>query len=344
MTVKQHTPSGAQRSTSARIQSHTAKSSRSKGKDAASDKLTTKRPAKDKAAGGPRNLSAAEQRAADELTAERIQAILSDPKTPKGVAGKLQKLVNKLGEWATPYIDETPGFYARMFLASAEAVRAGNVIPTEDAAEAMTTFANVTLLAENREPQAYKVARRCTEIYADWLGRKKGRKYADGAHFFMEHVDAVLEGGDGLMPNPDSKYFVPLFVKAFNERGPRDRHVRKLLDLIKRVDEGADLNALRDEDERARAERSALYEAEELAKPEPKDKTSAEWRRWKLRRMKTALRGKDKDAATAAVKEFIGYAEGFLGQRRFVVSEVEELLPGLITFWQRARSKGKGKK
>jgi len=79
----------------------------------------------------------------------------------------------------------------------------------------------------------------------------------DGANYFVEHVDAVLDCEDGLLPNPDSRYFVPLFVEAFNARGPRDRHVRRLLDLIRKVDAGADLNALHDAAEREHEARAA---------------------------------------------------------------------------------------
>jgi hypothetical protein len=203
--------------------------------------------------------TAAQLRDADELTASRVRAILSDPKMPSSVAGKLQRLVNKLGELTDAPAPDTADFYADTFLLAAETVRGGMPNTPDERAEAAPLYADVARYAERHEPEAHKLARRSREIYAEWLGRKKGRRYADGAHFFVEHTNAVLEGGEGLNPNPDSKYFEPLFVEAFNERGPRDRQVRRLLDLIKRVDEGADLNALRDEATHASKEREQAH-------------------------------------------------------------------------------------
>lgn len=224
MTAKKHTPSGAQRSMSGRTQTRPDKTSppKGKGKDAASDKLT----------------------------AERIHSILSDPKTPDSVAGELREMVNRLGEWVSADVPETPDFFAEVFRNSVESVHAGRTIPTDKADEARAILAGLTLYAEEHEPQEYKVARRCAEIY--------DAAAAPGADYFREQVDAVLEGGeDGLIPNPDSRYFLPLFVESMRERGPRDKRVRRLLDLIRRVDEGADLNALHAEDERQFAERTA---------------------------------------------------------------------------------------
>lgn len=151
-----------------------------------------------------------------------------------------------------PDIGETPDFIARAFIASAEGVRRGRVIPDGEESEAADTLARVIQLAERHEPEAYKVARRCAEIYDALDGA--------GATYFLEHTDAILEGGEGLMPNPDSRYFTPLFVEAVRERDPQDKRVRRLLDLIKRVDEGVGLNALyakreRESDERAEASR-----------------------------------------------------------------------------------------
>jgi hypothetical protein len=227
MTVKKHTPSGAQNSTSAR---------------------TKNRPA------DPRD---------DELTAGRIRTILSNSGVKQSVKGRVQKLVGELyeaGEWDT--LPETPEYYGLLF----DQTHINNHLSrgTAEPAE-REIYDKLAAVIARHEPKAYKVARRCREIYADWLGRKNGRKYADGATYFAEHVDAVLEGGeDGLIPNPDSKYFVPLFVEAYNDRGPRDHHMRKLLDLIRKVDAGADLNALRDEAERERREYAAKHKPKDV--------------------------------------------------------------------------------
>jgi hypothetical protein len=186
---------------------------------------------------------------ADELTAERIRAILSDSNTGERVTLRLRSFIDQLGAATDTPAPETPDFYVYTFAHGAESLRVGDIARGE-VEEARAVVEEITRLAERHEPKAFKVARRCREIYEAAEG--------DGATFFADHVDVVLEGGDdGLIPNPDSKYFVPLFVEAWNERGPRDRRVRKLLDLIKRVDEGADLNALRDEAERKWEENAA---------------------------------------------------------------------------------------
>lgn len=221
--------------------------------------MTTRKPTTTKGKGSKGKQSAAQLRAADEQTAGRVRAILSDQKTPSAVAGKLQSLVDKLGELFGSPAPDTPDFYAETFLYAAGVAREGMPNTSDECAEAAPVLDALTVYAERHEPKAHKVARRCVEIFTHWQRRKR----TDGAFYFVEHTDAVLEGGEGINPNPDSKYFVPLFVEAFNERGPRDRRVRKLLDLIKRVDEGADLNALYDEAERETKERARAHESKD---------------------------------------------------------------------------------
>ena len=187
------------------------------------------------------------QRAADELTAERIRAILSDPKTGERVTLKLTGLLNKLGSATDAPVLESPDFFAHTFAHGSAALLAGDV-PRFEVKEAREAAAEIARLAERHEPKAFRVARRCAEIWEAAEG--------EGANYFVAHVDAVLDCNDGLVPNPDSTYFEPLFVEAFNASGPRDRDVRRLLDLIKRVDAGADLNALAEEDNRRWEERA----------------------------------------------------------------------------------------
>lgn len=294
-----------------------------------------------------RGTSRKTREAADVLTAARVRAILSDPKMPSRVAGKLQGLINRLGEHTDAPVPETPDFYADAFAFGTERLRLGTVARLE-VKEAREAAEQIIRLAEQHEPQAHKVARRCAEIYADWLGRKKGRKYADGATYFVEHVDNVLEGGeDGLMPNPDSKYFLPLFIEAFNDRGARDYRVRELLDLIKRVDEGADLNALHDEAESREDARRASRRAADLAKPEPKDRLSDEWRYWKIRQLSAALEGGDAEAWGEFWKYLDAYKDAALSADVYTATAytaARQMLPDLLIFWQKAQPKGKGKK
>lgn len=134
-----------------------------------------------------------------------------------------------------------------------------------------------------------KVARRCVEIYV-------AEQDGDAAHFFLEHgVDPVMSSSsDNLMVDtPEHELFVYLFVRAAREyrdaKAPNE--YTRLLDIIRRVGEGETLAELRTEDECRWEEFSAQRKAEELAKPEPKDKLSAEWRYWKLRRIEHAFGG-----------------------------------------------------
>jgi hypothetical protein len=152
------------------------------------------------------------------------------------------------------------------------------------------------------------------------------------------------------MIDPRSEFFVPFFVKAAREAGPKDADYRRLLDLIRRVDGGADLNELRDEAKSARAERDRAKTAAILAAPEPRDKTSTDWRIWTLRRIEAAMRGDDVEAAGEAWGEFWGFFDAFkdalLSQDAYTDADVRDasaLLPMLIIHWQKAQGAAKRK-
>jgi hypothetical protein len=280
-----------------------------------------------------------------------VRAILSDPKTPSSVAGKLRGLINRLGGATDAPPPEAGDFYAHAFAYGSESLRLGDV-PRFEVKEAREAAEQIARIAERHEPKEYKLARRIAEIYDDWLGRKPGRKHADGAHYFVEHVDAVLEGGeDGLIPNPDSKYFTPLFVESMRDRGPRDRHVRKLLDLIRRVDEGADLNALYDEKKRRQDEAHAGREAAIIDTPEPKDKTSDEWRIWELRHAEAGMGSEDPAERVEGWGRFWSffdtYRDTLMGRMDYTPGDVGtamSLLPTLVISWQREQPKGAKRK
>lgn len=274
---------------------------------------------------------AAYDSAAVELTAERIRSILSDPKAPRRVKGKLEELSYQLYADTNAFSEPTPDSCAADFCNGAISL---SVTPNE---EARAIYDEIVRLADASEPKEYKVARRCVEIYNTAKG--------NGAHYFAEHVDAVLEGGDdGLIPNPDSRYFMPLFVEAMRERGPRDRRVRSLLDLIQRVDEGADLKALRDE---AEAQAEGKRRRTKLTAPEPKDKTSDEWRYWKIFRMEEALRKGDVEAWGEIWSYFDGFKDVLLSREGYTAADASaarQMIPDLLIFWQKAQPKSKGKK
>ncbi|MFL6332046.1 MAG: hypothetical protein ACJ754_01735 [Pyrinomonadaceae bacterium] len=182
-------------------------------------------------------------------------------------------------------------------------------------------------------PGALQVGHRVVEIYNSWLKRKRGRKYADGAYYFATRVDAVMEAGEGVLLDINSDYFLSFFVKAATEVGPEDYHYRKLLDLVKGVDAGAaDLNALYDEGKREERERADPANAPELSQPEPEDKTSRDWRIWKLRQIEYGFTSGNSEAYAASWDFYRELLTGLVEDESFFhVSFARTLLPHLIT-------------
>jgi hypothetical protein len=169
MTVKKHTPSGAQSSTSARNQNHPAKSDRQKGK----------------------------------------------AKARANIERAIRAQVDADGKAAQPH-----------------AMKA--YLETYD------------LYLKN--PEAAKVAERCVEIWNAQRARDK-EQGTDGCYHFMAcGVDPILDcSSDGLMVgSPDDALFTYLFMRAAAEYKdePTPNQYTDLLDLIKSVDEGADLAEL----------------------------------------------------------------------------------------------------
>lgn len=202
----------------------------------------------------PKNGKAGHTLPVERLTAGRIRSIFADPKTKTAVRKRLNGLIGDLfNEHGAGDLEETPELVKLEFEAGAFGLRYDEEKGNPN--DGRPIFEEIVKLAERHEPEECKVARRCVEICNDWLGRKEGREHPEGAFHFMRHIDAVLEAGEGVLVSYDSEYFAPFFVKAARERGPKDYHYRALLDLIRRVDEGADLNALADEGKRQKAER-----------------------------------------------------------------------------------------
>lgn len=148
--------------------------------------------------------------------------------------------------------------------------------------------------------EEYRVALRVIR-----LAEIEHEREGEGWNFLIEHVDEVTtNGADGLCPNPDSQFFVPVFVAAVRDIGRDHRAYVALKDLLAEVDAGADLDALAEgreaDDDRRAAERLRA----ELDAPEPADRTSREWRVWKLRRFERDIAGWDGAAPNDAGYEF----------------------------------------
>jgi hypothetical protein len=100
---------------------------------------------------------------------------------------------------------------------------------------------------------------------------------------------------------------------------------------LKRTQAGESLAAIYAGREAARARRHAEREAERLNAPEPKDKTSDEWRYWKLRRMERAFDGEDGAAYKQAWAEFTALLKGLMAEEGFWhTGNARALLPRLI--------------
>lgn len=121
--------------------------------------MTTKRVAK-------RGTSRKTTEAADQLTAERIRAILSDPKTPEGAKRRLRRLVSNFSEWAEPFVAETPEFFADAFAQAAGVLREGR---SSDffLSKARPFYERAVALAAEREPKDAALVRRLSEVLAD---------------------------------------------------------------------------------------------------------------------------------------------------------------------------------
>jgi hypothetical protein len=126
---------------------------------------------------------------------------------------------------------------------------------------------------------------------------------------------------------------------------------RELRRVLARLDAGETLVEI-EQKERARYE--AMQEGrarEELNAPEPKDRTSRDWRLWTLRHIEAGMNGEDEAARVEAWGAFWSFFDDFknrlLRRREYTAedaSEASELLPDLIINWQRAQpSRGKEK-
>jgi hypothetical protein len=184
-------------------------------------------------------------------------------------------------------------------------------------------------LAERHEPEEYKAARHCVEIWDAWKDRD-----GEGANYFREQVDAAMEAGDNIMvASPAFDLFPLLFVRAAAgwKGRPEPNHYTRLLGLIRRADAGEDLDRIAAEEEARGEEKRAAMKAAELAKPEPKDKTSAEWRYWKLRQIEYGFTSGDSEAYAAAWSFYRDLLAGLMEDENFFhVSFASTLLPHLI--------------
>ncbi len=115
---------------------------------------------------------------------------------------------------------------------------------------------------------------------------------------------------------------------------------------LARTEAGESLAAIYAEREAARSARQAAREAENLNAPEPKDKTSDEWRYWKLRRMERAFEDEDGAEYKQAWAEFTALLKGLMADESFWhTGNARTLLPHLIIARQQIdKQKARAKK
>jgi hypothetical protein len=150
----------------------------------------------------------------------------------------------------------------------------------------------------------------------------------------IEYVDDVLNSS----PISDLTNSRPLFLRALLDGWQRaGKHSRRNVgEVLQRVKGGealesviADFRGQLDAGAEARLERW-------LTMPEPKDKTSDEWRYWKLRRMEKAFDGKDGEAYKQAWQDFRVLLKGLMADESFWhTGTARALLPHLIIARQR---------
>jgi hypothetical protein len=266
--------------------------------------------------------------ALERLTAERIRNILSSP----GRRGKrqLQSLcIDLFGEDGGGCVEETPEYITLLFEAGASGLRDDEEKGRPATGRAL--FEQIVALAEKYEPDVFKLARRVSEIYAE------ARERGDREDYIMRAADEVTtSGGEGVMlSSPASEFFVPFFVEAVRDLSPKYRALVEIKNIVARYDAGMTLREMVEEEEARGRERAEAYKAETIAKPEPKDKTSDEWRYWKLRRIEAGFT--DHEGSTEkyaeAWREFREFFHGYM--KNATVESAVALLPTLITAHQR---------
>jgi antitoxin (DNA-binding transcriptional repressor) of toxin-antitoxin stability system len=151
----------------------------------------------------------------------------------------------------------------------------------------------------------------------------------DARRHLAEYVDDILNGAPATDPTNNR----PLFLRGFIEGWPRaDKHTRRNVgEFLQRVKAGEPVETII-ADFRGQLDAGAAAYAERwLTMPEPKDKTSDEWRYWTLRRMERAFEGDDHAAYKGAWAEFTALLKGLMADEDFWhIGNALSLLPHLI--------------
>jgi hypothetical protein len=165
---------------------------------------------------------------------------------------------------------------------------------------------------------------------------------AEARHDLLEWFDQMCNHTGVNLEHP--AFFPKAFLMAAKttEEMPRKKTAKsvdaawawqaydEIQQTLTRTKAGESLAAIYAEREAARCARQADREAENLNAPEPEDKTSDEWRYWKLRRMERAFDGEGVEYADAW-HEFAALLTGLMAEADFWhTGNARTLLPHLI--------------
>lgn len=154
----------------------------------------------------------------------------------------------------------------------------------------------------------------------------------------LGYVDEVLDDAPKSDPIDNKALFLKFFPAGWDEASLHTR--RNVGDIIQRVRAGQSIEEIHEYFEQMRAKHHAENEEKERNQPEPEDKTSAEWRYWKLRRIERALRGElGTEAKSEAWQEFKQFARRGIRAMRDHRAAIE-ILPYLIIACQESEQKG----
>jgi hypothetical protein len=187
-------------------------------------------------------------------------------------------------------------------------------------------------------PAELTLARRVTDLYAT--------ASAKGRHALGERVSELLDRSDEAdIFAPD--FQLPALTIALRDAGDTGE-AADLRKIVERVDSGETLDGIAAADEQAEkdAEREMRERpAPELSQPEPKDKTSRDWRIWKLRHIEAGFDApRDSAEWVQAWRDFDEFFEHFAGDS-LNVTTATAILPSLIIAWQDSQKReGKAKR
>jgi antitoxin (DNA-binding transcriptional repressor) of toxin-antitoxin stability system len=171
----------------------------------------------------------------------------------------------------------------------------------------------------------------------------------DARHRLAEYVDEVLNAAPITDATNNRPLFLRGFVEGWQQVGGHSR--RNVGEILQRVKSGETLESVITDFQRQMTSNEEAHRGGWLNMPEPKDKTSDEWRYWKLRRMEKAFDASDREAYAEAWREFRALLDGLMAEPDFWhTGNARTLLPDLIiarqeidrtrAFEKRQRAKG----